>query len=253
MFTQMFNNELYFMFNTVELISIICTGFILLLALILFVGITKTVSIPYLKAWLSPAKYLCLYLDKTHHVRLKAAKMKANVVKADGLPACAFVKNDNNGSYSLGALKIDIITGDVTHVYDDKYTRALEVLKRLGITDEVEACALLTAWQAEKYGGPEFNTAPILDRLANLPTEEDFEIMIPVFSRCSLIEVGRWIKLTPESIEGWTQGEIKEAIRKVVTKAGTLKGGMSGGMIGIIAAVGIIALIAVMALGGGAI
>lgn len=249
MFAQYINNEMYYMFNTIELISFVCAAAILLIALVLFVAITKPVSIPYLRAWLSSDKYLAIFLDKTHRVKFLAAKMSANVVKAAGNPAAAWVKKDYNGSYQIGALKADIMTGDVSHIYDDRYTRALEVMLRLGITDEMEACALLTAWQADKHG-LEFNTGKILDRLADLPTEEDFEILIPAFSRCSLVDLGRWIKLTPENIESWKDGEIEEFKRKSTRKDGTLKGGMSAGTIGMIAAAGIGLLILVMAMQG---
>lgn len=249
MFTQILNNEMYYMFNTIELISIVSVAAILLLALVLFVAITKPVSIPYLRAWLSSDKYMAIFLDKSHRVKFLAAKMNANVVKASGKPAAAWVKKDYHGSYTIGALKADLLTGDVSHIYDDKYTRALEVMMRLGITDEIEACALLTAWQAEKHG-LEFNTAPIFDRIAEMPTEEDLQIMVPAFSPCSLIDLGRWIKLTPENIESWKDGEIEEFKRKSTRKDGTLKGGFSAGTIGMIAMAGIGLLILVMAMQG---
>ena len=197
------------MFNTIELVCFVLFASILIIAFVLFVGITKSVSIPYLRSWLSKDKYMALFLDKSHRVKCLSASMKSNVVEASGKPAAAWVKKDYNGSYTLGALKVDILTGDVAHIYDDKYIRALEVIERLGITDEFEACALLTAWQAEK-NGLELNAAPILDRLAELPNSEDLDILIPAFGRCKFGELGRWIKLTPENIESWKDGEIEE-------------------------------------------
>lgn len=254
MFTQIFNNELYYMFSTIELVSFVLAAAILIIAFVLFVGITKPVSIPYMQAWLSKAKYLAVYLDKTHRVQFKAANMKSNVIKASGLPASAFVKKDNHGSYTLGSLKADIMTGDVAHVYDDKYARALEVLKRLGITDELDACALCTAYLAEKEG-IETDCGQIIDRLANVPTEADFKVLIPVYSQVYLTELGNWIKLTPENIESWKDGEVDEVKRKLLRKDGTVKGGLGFGNIGMIAAAGIGLLILVMAfmsMGGGA-
>lgn len=252
MFTQMFNGEIYYMFNTIELVSFILAAAVLAVAFILFLGITKPVSIPYLKAWLSSGKYISIYLDKTHRVRFKSAKMKANVIKADGLPASAFVKKDNHGSYTLGALKADIMTGDVSHVYDDTYVRAIEVLKRLGITDELDACALCTAYLADKDGF-ELNAGGVIDRLANVPTEADMQVLIPLYSRVRLTELGDWIKLTPEHIESWKDGEVEEVKRKLLRKDGAPKGGFGMGSIGIIAAAGIGVLILIMALGGGGV
>ena len=252
MFTQMLNNEIYYMFNTAELIGFIAAASVLIIALILFIGITKPVSIPYLKAWISPAKFLAIYLDKTHRVQLKAASMKANVIKADGLPASAFVKKDNNGSYTLGALKVDIMTGDVSHVYDDNYTRAIEVLKRLGINNEIDACALCTAHLADKKD-LELNSGLVVDRLAHVPTDADFDIIIPAFSRVSLTELGNWIMLTPENIESWKDGEVEEVKRKLLRKDGAPKGGMGMGSIGIIAAAGVgLVLLIMLTMGGGA-
>lgn len=250
MYTQLFNNELYYMFNTIELVSFVLFASILVIAFVLFVGITKNVSIPYLRSWLSKDKYMAIFLDKSHRVKFLSASMKSNVVEASGKPAAAWVKKDYNGSYTLGALKADILTGDVAHIYDDKYINALEVLERLGITDEFDACALLTAWQAEK-NGLELNAAPILDRLAELPTSADLDILIPAFSRCKFGELGRWIKLTPENIESWKDGEIEEFKRKSTRKDGTLKSGISGGTIAMIGALAVGGLILVMALSGG--
>lgn len=227
MFQQIFNNEPVWVLSNLEFISIIISIAVLVIALVLFIGITKSVSLPYLSAWLSKSKYLVFYLNKTHRVQLKPAKMKANVVLPNGMRNSAFVKKDNHGSYSLGALKIDIITGDSSLVYDEQYAQTMAVLKELGVTSELEACALMTAYLNPDV---EFDTR-IMDRLSRLPTKDDIDIIIPNRAKMSLVEFGRWIHLTPEDIYSWCEGEKEEERRKNRRKDKATGGGMSSGML----------------------
>lgn len=227
MFQQILNNEPVWILSNLEFISIIISVAVIVLAFVLFIGITKQVSIPYLSAWLSKSKYIVFYLDKSHRVQLKPAKMKAGVVLPNGMKCSAFVKKDNHGSYSLGALKADIITGDSSLVYDEKYAQTMAVLNELGVTSEIEACALMTAYINQDV---EFD-AKILDRLSRLPTKDDIEIIIPNMAKMSLVEFARWINLTPEDIYSWCEGEKEEERRKNRRKDRSNGGGMSSGML----------------------
>lgn len=250
MFQQMFNNQPVWVLSNLEFIGFIISIAVLALALVLFIGITRNVSIPYLSAWLSKSKYLVIYLDKTHRLALKAAKIKAGVVLPHGMKCSAFVKKDNNGSYTLGALKVDIITGDSSLVYDENYAHVMAVLKELGVTSEIEAAALMTAYLNPDV---EFDNR-IIDRLARLPTKDDIDIIIPHMAKMSLVEFGRWINLTPEDIYSWCEGEKEEERRKNRRKDKATGGGMSPGLLITLIGGAALLIILMMAMGtmGGA-
>lgn len=246
MFQQIYNNAVVWVLSQGEFIGIILGLAVLAVILLLFIALTAPVSIPYLKARLSKDKYILLVLDKTHRIRFMSAKMISSVVEASGLNYQSYVKNDDSGSYNLGAVKMDVISSGNALVHHDQCIAAIETMKKLGIDSEEDAAAVVTAYLMKKQG-LELPPGSRIPNLSVIPKDSDIEVMIPLFTPVYLSELGRWINITPETIKGWSEAE-KDILKKRLTKKdGNPKGGMPSGLL-VIIGIGVLALIIVMAL-----
>lgn len=245
MFQQIFNNQPVWVLSGGEFIGFVLGLAAVALCLVLFIAITAPVSIPYFKAKLSKDKYLLLVLDKTHRVKFLSAKMTSSVVEAQGLKYAAYVKNDNSGSYNLGAVKMDVISSGNALIHQDQYISAINMMQKLGIESEEDAALLVNErMKLQGYNIPEGYRIP---SLADIPKDCDVEVLVPMFNRVSLSDLGRWLKITPETIKGWCESE-KDLMKKHLTrKDGSAKSGSPSGLI-LAIAIGAVALIVVMAL-----
>lgn len=247
MFQQYYNGDLVWVLSQGEFWGVILAAIIVALAFLLFVALTAPVSIGYLKARLSKNKYLLLVLDKTHCIRFLQGKMQSSVVEARGVDYASFVKNDDSGSYNLGAVKMDVVSSGNALVHHDQYIAAIEVMKKLGIDSEEDAAALATAYMMKKKG-IELPPGARLPELSMIQNDADIEILIPTFNKVSLSDLGRWLSITPETIKGYVEAEKDQVKKKLTRKDGTSKsGGLPGGLL-LALGIGVVVIIVVMAL-----
>lgn len=246
MYQQYFNAQVVWVLSQGEFIGFIAALAVIALGFFLFLALTAPVSIPYLKTRLSKDKYMLLVLDKTHRIKMMSGKLISNVVEATGINYAAYVKNDDSGSYNLGAVKMDVISSGSALVHHDQYISAIETMKKLGIESEEDAAAVVTNYLMEKRG-LKLPAGARIPNLSVIPKEEDIDVLIPIFNRVSMSDLGRWLSITPETIKGWSEAE-KDLLKKRLTKKdGNPKGGMPSGLF-VIIGIGILALIIVMAL-----
>lgn len=248
MFQQFYNGAQVWVVSNAEFMGFVLAGIALAVIMVMFLALTAPVSIPYLKAKISKNKYMLLVLDKTNSVKFLSAKMVSDVVEAQGLGFSAFVKNDSTGSYSLGGVKIDVVSSGSALIHHDQYLSAIETMKRLGIESEREAAAVAT-YCKYKNAGVEMPANARIEELSSAMKDSDLDILVPVFNRVSLSDLGRWLTITPETIKGWCETE-KDLLKKRLTrKDGSTKsgGGMSSGLL-VALGVGVLAIIVVMAL-----
>lgn len=246
MFEQYFNGEVVWILTQGEFIGFALGLLALAVLFVIFIVLTAPVSIPYLKTVLSKDKYMLLVLDKTHRIKMMSGKLISNVVEATGINYAAYVKNDDSGSYNLGSVKLDVISSGNALVHHDQYISAIETMRKLGIESEEDAAAVVTNYLLQKRG-LELPVGTRIPNLSVIPKDEDIDVLIPIFNRVSISDLGRWLTITPETIKGWSEAE-KDLLKKRLTKKdGNPKGNSSSGLI-LAIAIGAVALIVVMAL-----